>query len=747
MPRRVLHLLLAVTVLLGVPLAAPAGLGPAALAARHPATLTLDDLEPVVLSTGDTLRVAGRVANTGRGELRDVEVRLRLSATRLGSRAELSSVVAGQTTSRDGEAIVTRSLPDLGRGEAVDFTLERATDELTPLTGFGVYVLGVEVLASRAAGFGRVALERILLPWVPDDEDIVPTGWTWLWPLVARPSRLADGTFADDALAAQLEPDGRLGRMLAQGQRLADALSTEPDRPAGLVWAIDPELVDAVVDMADGYDVAGPDGLPVPGPSSAVAVQWLGQLRVATGGEAVLPLPTGDIDVAAVVRAGLSRDLEAALASGAEVLTGQLPAATVVTHTAWPVGGWATRATLAALRRLDVTSVVLDGRALPSEVDLAYTPSGRAGVASPAGRLDALLGEPGLADLLAQVPPASSPGAPATRAATAATTSRSLLAAQRFVAETAMIASELPSGPARRVLVMPPREFDPDPAVVDRLVAAAEQARWLTPVPLADLAATPPPEVDRDPLVYPRQQRAAELPPSYFVAMRAMHDSTAALAAILTDTSEYIPGLSRTMLLLESGWWRDRPQARANRLARERGYLADLRGAVRVQPGNFTFSSRSGTLALTVANELDQPVQVILRLRPLTPRLRLDPVEPQTIGARSKQQIEIDAQAIAPGPVTVEAALRTPAGAPYDEPVKLQITITEFGTVALYITVGAALVLFLAAGIRVVRRLRHQDRQVDRFAASARPEDPPWPGSAPEPAGSEGPPRDEEPVR
>jgi hypothetical protein len=140
-------------------------------------------------------------------------------------------------------------------------------------------------------------------------------------------------------------------------------------------------------------------------------------------------------------------------------------------------------------------------------------------------------------------------------------------------------------------------------------------------------------------------------------------------------------------------------------LARERGDLAELRGLVRVQPGNFTFSSRRGTLALTVANGLDQEVEVSLYLRPQTTRLRLETVEPAVIGPLSKEQIQVSAVAVAPGPVVVDATLRTPSGAAYGQPVQLRIRITEYGTVALYITVAAGGVLFLAAGLRVLRRL------------------------------------------
>ena len=82
-----------------------------------------------------------------------------------------------------------------------------------------------------------------------------------------------------------------------------------------------------------------------------------------------------------------------------------------------------------------------------------------------------------------------------------------------------------------------------------------------------------------------------------------------------------------------------------------------------------------------------------------------DPVEPLQVGAGSKRQVEVNAQAVAAGTVFVRAQLRTPAGREYGQPVQLQIRITEYGTVALYITLSAAALLFLTAGVQVVRRV------------------------------------------
>lgn len=658
-----------------------AALGPArpAAAAPAPARVAVDSLEPAVATGGTQLRVTGRVANTGRQDLRNVEIRLRLSDSRLGSRAELVAVSEGRTSSRDGEVITSSTLPDLAPGQTVPFDLSRAVDELSTLTEFGVYVLGIEVLASRADGFGRVAITRTLLPWVPTERAFQAAGFTWLWPLVSRPTRLADGTYAEDTLAQEMDLGGRLARLTEAGARL--------DQGAALTWVVDPELLDAAADMANGYRVRASDGSLVPGGGTAVAGRWLDQLRTATSGQPVLALPYGDPDLTAVQRAGLGEDLVRARREAEAVVDRLLPAAVQLPDTAWPTDGFANRATLAALRRDGVSTAVLDGRALPTELDLSYTPSGRAYVSTRSGRLTAVLADPGLSDLLRF------------RGADP------VLGAQRLLAEAALITSELPStGTARTIVVAPPRRWDPSQAYLDRLATVGAQAPWMAPVSLAQIAAGDPPEVDRAPLRYPAPQRRQELPGTYLTAIEDMHTGINVFSAILTDPTRIVPSLDRAVLRLESSWWRDRP-SRVNRLDHERTYLADLRAEVRVQPANFTFSSHRGTIPLTVANGLRQEVVVDLRLDPQTPRLRLAPTEPLRIGPRQKVQVEVPATAVAAGTVIVDASLYTTGGTPYGQPVPLQVTITEYGTVALYITVVAAVVLFLMAGLRVLRRV------------------------------------------
>jgi hypothetical protein len=684
--RRVAAAAAALLVLLPLAVAAPA---PAVAAGN--VLLSVTSQTPAIGTSGSTLDLAGTVSNTGRQVLRRASVRLRLSETGLGSRSELAAVMAGQVTSRDGQVVAQVDLPDLGPGSSAPFDVRQALDDVPGLAGFGVYVVGVEVVGVRGAAAkdpARVALVRTLLPWAPPTPGLRPTGFSWVWPLVGAPTRLASGEFANDALASSLAPGGRLDRLLQAGVAL--------DQGAAVTWAVDPELLETVQDMADGYDVVSSGGrATVPGGGSGLARSWLEQLQAATAGEPVLPLPYADPDVVAMIRHGVPGDVARARSTGADVVAGLLPAADRTAEIAWPADGYLDRGTLGALARDGVTSVVLDGRALPATIDLSYTPSGRGRLSSAVGPVAALLADPGLADLLAAAPTGAAGSA---------------LAAERVVAETAMIAAELPSsGTSRTVVAMPPRRWNPSQAFLDQLVAVGPAA-WAAPVSLRELAADPLPEVDRAPLRYPRAERRAELRESSLRALDTYRSKIALFASILTDRTRLVPGLQSSHLRLASTYWRGRAEARGIRFSREQTYLVDdLQHSVRVQPGDFTVGSKSGKIPVTIVNDLGQPVNVVLRLDPQTPRLRLQPVDVPEIGPNQKIQVEVPATAVAGGPVVVEASLRSPGGAQYGQPVPLRVRITQIGTVALVITIAAAVVLFLTAGLRVVRRVRRRD--------------------------------------
>jgi hypothetical protein len=680
-----------VRALLAVLLAAPLTLGltvgtaAPASADHHLARIRITSLDPAIGVPGARLRATGVLHVTGKLPLSEIEVRLRLSRTRLNSRSELTAVAAGKTSSRDGDIVARQPLQGrVAAGGEVGFDVAANLDDVTSLQEFGVYVLNVEVVARSREGVGRVAIVRTFLPWVPDHHDFKPSGFAWLWPLVAAPTKLADGTYVDDRMAGEMAPGGRLGRVTAAGARLGQQVP--------LTWVVDPELLETAADMSNGYKVQPEESdLPaqpdlVDGAGADTATQWLEEVRTATGTGEVATLPYADPDLVALQRGGLASDVLAARGLG-DAMAADLLGTDVVTDLAWPADGYVDRPTLRTLSGMGMQGVVLDGREIPTELSLPFTPTGRADIETPNGRLAGLLYDPVLRVTLA-----------------AGAKQQPLLAAQRFVAETAMITAELPSvGVERTILIAPPRHWSPPPELLDRVVSASLQAPWMSPVSVDDLRAGDPPEIDRQPMRYPSSARRRELPIPYLDAVRDVHRSIATFAAVLTDPGTIVPALDAAVFRLESSWWRGRGD-RLGRLTGTRGYVLEQRDRVQVLPGSYTFGSKSGTIPLTVANDLTQAVTVKIGLTPSPPRLDLGTIDLVRIAAKSKVQVEVPASAIANGPVVIRTVLLTPAGDQYGQSVQLRIQVTQYGTVALAITGLAAAVLFSAAGYRLFRR-------------------------------------------
>jgi hypothetical protein len=652
--------------------------GPAA-ADHHLARIELTALDPAIGTPGARLRAAGAVQVVGDLTLTEVEVRLRISRTRLNSRGELTAVASGRTSSRDGDIVARQALRGrLTPGQRANFDVAVDLDDVEMLQEFGVHVLNVEVVARSREGLARAAIVRTFLPWVPARRDFKPAGFAWLWPLVAPPVRLADGRYANDGLSGDMAAEGRLGRITAAGSRLGQQMP--------LTWVVDPALLETAEDMSDGYTVRAADpGQPaVDGTGAGTAQQWLDQVRAATRLGDVATLPYADPDVVALRRSGLTSDVLAARGHG-DAMASDLLGRDVVTDLSWPADGYADRATLRTMRSGGTQAVVLNADAVPPELALPFTPAGRVDIGTRDGRLTGLLYDPVLtATLGARADP--------------------LLAAQRFIAETAMITAELPGvGPERTLLIAPPRHWSPPPELLDRVVSASLQAPWLSPVSVADLRASKPPEIDREALTYPRSIRRRELPVAYLAAVRDLHASIATFSAVLTEPETIVPPLDAAVLQLESSWWRTH-DGRLGRLTGTRGYVLELRDRVQVLPGSYTFGSKSGTIPLTVSNDLTQAVSVRIGLTPTPPRLEVGNVGLVRIPAESKVQVEVPATAIANGPVVIRTVLLTPAGDQYGQAVQLRIQVTQYGTVALAITGVAAAVLFAAAGYRLFRR-------------------------------------------
>jgi len=686
--------------------------------------VSITEISPRVPQPGDTITVRGEVVNAGAAPVDDVAVALRVSRTALYNRTEIDLISRDTPRLRDGLPVSgTRAAvaPRLASGDRASFTVSVAVVDLD-LPGNGVYVLGVEALGHAAADRTgsqpeptRLGLRKTFLPWMPRTDFYVPTRLSMLWPLATQPSIDGHGRLTSDALPSELAPGGRLSALLA-------GAGTAP-----VTWAVDPELLDTVATMT------GAGGTPSPGPTSssgpsgspgptrrqpatsgagATATQastaraWLEAAKRTLAGPPLIALPYADVDVQALHRAGRDPTVERALRRGAEVTAHVLGRRDG--GVAWPADGFAEAGTLAVLRAHGARTFVLDSRAVTANKPLSYTPTGRAQVRTKQGVSDVLVADGGLTDALS---------------GDLAGAAQGTLAAQRFLAETAMITAERPNL-GRVVLAAPPRRWAPPAPWLTALFSDLRQAPWVRLAGLDELRRTAvPAELGSATLAYPDKAAAAELDRTYLAEVAAVEQDARRFAELLESPGQPLADYDTAVLGALSSAWRQAPQEGARFLRRLAGQVRSHRSKVHIiGRGLVTLSSASGTIPVTVSNELDQPVVVRLRAVPrVASRLRVTGPAPVTIGARRKQTIEVAALAAANGITTVDVQLMTPSGTRYGPVVPVRVNATNYGSLGTGVVLFAAGLLVAAAALRNIRRFRAAHRAQPTATTAAEP--------------------------
>jgi hypothetical protein len=646
---------------------------------------------PLVPAPGETLRISGYVENTTSATVTDVAVRLRLSPTPVRSRAEIDQILAGEA-GRTGVSVGSTFTPIAGAlapGLRARFSLSVPFDDLNlSPTKPEVLVVGVESLADvpddgvlvRQTGYTRT-----FLPWFPDPGAVDPTPVTLLFPLTTAPARDGSGVFLDDHLGTEVSPTGRLSRLL---EAAAEA-------PEAVAWVVDPALLESLQDMTDGYEVRTEDGRTAAGEHSGDARAWLARLTSLVPGARVTAAAYGLPDVVALHRAGLDLDIALATTTASD-LPERVLGVPVDQGLAWPIGALADDGTLDALRAAGARAVVLSAASFPPSPEVTYTPSGSIDLAAGGSPLRAVLADPVLSRLVASPRQAPDP------ALTDAVVRR-----QTAIATIAMTTLELPTT-ARALVVAPDLWWRVDGTSTRALVATLESP-WSTPQSLADLLATPASEVPRAREDYPPAAQAAELTPAYLASVKNAREDLAALRSVAPDDgSTATTGLETALTRAESGAWRrDRVTGR-DIVASVTSTIDEQTSAIQVlSRAPVTLPGETGVIPVTVANDLDRPARVGLRLVG-SPRVRFEAadVEPVTIAPGQKQTFEVQATVRGTGPVTVQISLLSPDGDEFGTAATTEVRSAAYARAAQGVVLGLFGILVLLLGANAVRRIR-----------------------------------------
>ncbi len=519
---------------------------------------------------------------------------------------------------------------------------------------------------------------------------------SWVWPLLDRPHRLLQSKiFFDDALAKEITPGGRLGRLL-------DVLkSVAPDVPMTVVT--DPDLIDELVQMASGYKVSTPNGL-VTGTGAVAAESWLTELRGILSLNRDIKIeftPFADPAVDSLSRAGM--DWPIGLDSAAQdAVQAALGNRTPGTELAWPVGRGLGPTTLTNLVQQGVQTIIVSDSSLtnggvqPVPNALAQTtqfPNARFAVTSaPIERLvDAALNP--TANGLAVLPE---------------------LVAQLAVRVEEDVAAKYTN--SRYVLIAPPRELDVNPAIAARVIEATSNSTWSSPISI-DQATASSTISNGDWGTLRATSRVPQLPHRLLHSLRRIdneipkvetmfHDQTVG-QALFANYPTAIQRCESTSLISHPAVAR----AMAGRLQHVITTTQASVYIVKPTTGTYTLTSKNSPLPITVVNHLNTEVDVQISVDPVGGESGLTASAAPggyTIKANSKVQVHVPTHVDRVGLIRVLVRIQTPGGLPLGKPIPLTVRSTALGTIGVIITVLAGILLVVAVAIRQVRRLRNR---------------------------------------
>ncbi|MGW3243275.1 DUF6049 family protein [Streptomyces sp. NPDC001070] len=668
--------------------------------------VSVDALSPTVPAKGDTITLTGTVTNTSKHTVSGAHVGVEIAP---GGPLSSRSAISGASTRRahtqaDGQELPghTAAVEDLPAGITRSFTLKVPVKALG-LGSDGVYQLGVSLTGqTRDRGYNEIlGIERTFLPWYRDG-DAKPTRYTFLWPLIDRPHLAVRSEsddqqspiFLNDDLAEDLAPGGRLQQMVTLGKDLP------------VTWVIDPDLLATVDAMTRRYQVAGPGGdldHTSSGTGTDDAKRWLNSLKEAVAGDEVVALPFADPDIASIAHHGknvpgtlshLKTATELATTTVETVLNGVV---TPSTDVSWPVEGAVDPSIVDVATSAGADKVIARSDSLGESGGLSYTPTSARPIG---GGTTAVVADSGLSKAFQ---------------GDMTSAGNSTLAVQKYLAQTLMITMQSPDR-QRSIVVAPQRMAKASQAqAMSQAITEVARSSWAETVDFAAAAkATPDPRANRTVPgrgSYPAHLRKQEMSTAAFRQVQETQGELDDFMALLSKPDRVRTPFGNALRRSMSTEWRGLPGSSADFRAAISEYLSDLMSLVYLLPktGTLTLSGRSGTIPVTVKNELGQTVQGLELRLTSSQGNSLDPgdAQPVTVEGGHTRSLKFEGTAARNGLNTVTAQLYTKDHAPYGEPITFQVDVTSI-TSTVMLVIAAGLLLLVLAGVRMYHQRKRR---------------------------------------
>lgn len=566
----------------------------------------------------------------------------------------------------------------------------RLTFDLSPIgevsdTDSAVYPARID-LRSGGVQVGWIDTPLVHLVRRPD----VPVELAW-WAEFDAPIALDPlGRLADPAFEAAIGPDGGLTQQVAA---LRAAVASDDGR-IEVDLVVVPAVVDQLTRMADGYERSSGEAVGPDEPPATNAGALLADLRALLADPDVhlVVTPFAAPLLPSLAAGGLGPELDRQQEYGETVVTerlGREPSASV----ARPPQGALDEPSLQWLAERGATTLLgqADTVARPAQTnDFALLPT--ATVATDDGAvLDLVMPDPGVQALLGDPTLVDDP----------------VLAAQAVLGDLATVWREQPvpglqpdgTETVRGIAVAMPAALPP--GVWPPLIRRLAEAPFLRPTPAATFVEQVNP-VQPPATVIPSLER---FPRDYVVAIRDQRRNVAAYRSMLAGRPSPQPArLDRNLLYAEAGQYVGEPgvgrrwydQVNAATSTVFESVLPDVQQ-------EFLLTSGEGSIPLRMGDPGPTPLTVQIVLRSAS--FEFPDGAQQTVTLQGPDEIvAFDVVAKAGGPQTIRAKIRAPSGRDLGEDQNLAVRTTAVNGVALWITIGAGLLLLLLWSRRLFRR-------------------------------------------
>lgn len=633
------------------------------------------------------------VENTGLVDVGDLRLVMEIHPA-AGSRGELRAALDGDGPTTDPIYVHGQ---DIREGEALEPGSVAGIEHTTPDRDVawaergGVHPLRLAVLRGTDV-LAEVTTAVVWLSEVPRE----PLQLAAVWPLDGPPWRTA-GTQYPAGAGRSIRAGGRI-------DALVRALERYPE--SAVLVAPTAHLLEDLLDRADGYQVAERvDGgaletrqVTADSAPALQAAATLERIRAVSGelAHAVIAQPYADADLTELLRRDdRLRELAGELATaGRQRLGRTLEQPPDPSTYLLPTPFNAEVLDLVAAEVVVAPYAAIDG---PDPATGARLPEPVRDVRSAGGRpVTLLVGDPHIADLLGTPP---SGGA--------------VVAAQRILAETAMVFHEAPGRAGRGLVVLPPEGWSPSADLAQRLLGGFVGATWLELAGPAELEATTT-RGGAATLATPARDQLSTTAASEL--SQTLADLDAVSGARPADAADIdgrqVAELRDELLRATSRWYRGAARGESDAMIR------DVRSAIDATVGDLTIAS--GTQITLTASEGSIPV-TLQRARggPIEVRIQIDSQgrldwpagresEVLVLDDGATQTVSFPTSALSTGTFPVTVQVTDPTGRLEFDRATLSVRSTAIAGPALSIVAGLVVLLLLVAAVR--RRPRRERR-------------------------------------